>query len=199
MQTYENGPIYHSDLSLTALPSLALIFKGNQRLRCLYGVNHTAFPGWATPKLLRCNPTGTHPLLCPTPGSPQAGGRPVHPAPALSLPAAALLGLRPAALRKSPSLSCLPPAEPEAEEHTCHGGVFVGEGRRRWDRMGRCANLPWGAQMPSRGSGYPHFIDSRSCIPRIPTIPRETAAKPIGVSKNGTVGNTQKIEFLLLK
>lgn len=58
---------------------------------------------------------------------------------------------------------------------------------------------PGGAKMPSLGSGYPHFIDSRSCIPHIPTIPRETAAKPIGASKNGTVGNTQKIEFLLLK
>ena len=163
-------------------------------------MNRTVFPGWATPKFLRCNPTGTHPLLCPTPCSPQAGGRLIHPVPALSLPVAALLRFRPAALRKSLSLSCLPPAEPEAKEHTCHGGaLFVGEGRRQWDMMGRCINLRWGAKMSSHGSGYPHFIDSRSCIPHIPTIPRETVAKPIGVSKNGTVGNTQKIEFLLLK
>jgi len=65
--------------------------------------------------------------------------------------------------------------------------------------MGTCTNLLWGARMSSRGSGYPHFIDSRSCIPHIPTIPRETVAKSISVSKNGTLGNTQKIEFLLLK
>lgn len=70
--------------------------------------------------------------------------------------------------------------------------VFVGEGRRQWDMMGRCINLPCGAKMSSRGFGYPHFIDSQFCIPHIPTIPRETVAKLIGVSKNGTVGNTQK-------
>lgn len=161
------------------------------------------FPGWATPKFLRCNPTGTHPLRCPTPRSLQAGGRSIHPVSALSLPVAALLRLRPAALRKSPSLSSLPPAEPEAKGRTCHGrapkDLFVGDRRRQWDMTGRCINLPQGAKMSSHGSGYPRFIDSRSCIPHIPTIPRETAAKPIGVSKNGTVGNTQKIEFLLLK
>lgn len=77
--------------------------------------------------------------------------------------------------------------------------VSVGDGRRQWCMVGRCINLPWGAKTSSCGSGYPHFMDSRSCIPHIPTIPRETVAKPIGVSKNGTVGNTQKIEFLLLK
>lgn len=74
-----------------------------------------------------------------------------------------------------------------------------GEGRRECGMTVRCINLPWRANMPSCGSGSPHFIDSLSCILHILTIPRETVAKPIGVSKNGTVGNTQKIEFLLLK
>lgn len=69
LQKYETRPIYHCDLSLTALPSLVLIFKGNQQLWCLYGVKCTVFPGWATLKLLRCHPTGIHPLLRPTPCS----------------------------------------------------------------------------------------------------------------------------------
>lgn len=77
--------------------------------------------------------------------------------------------------------------------------VFQGRRQERAGTMVRCINLPWRANMPSRGSGSPHFIDSLSCILHILTIPRETVAKPIGVSKNGTVGNTQKIEFLLLK
>lgn len=74
-----------------------------------------------------------------------------------------------------------------------------GEGRRQRSVTVKCINLTWGANTSSRDSGSPRFIDSLSYILHILTIPRETAAKPIGVSKNGTVGNTQKIEFLLLK
>lgn len=52
--------------------------------------------------------------------------------------------------------------------------------------------MPWGASTSPRGSGHPHFTDSRSRILHIPTIPSETVAKPIGVAKNGTVGNNAK-------
>lgn len=126
----------------------------------------------------------------------------IHPVPALPLPVAALLRLRLAPARKSPSLSRFPPAELKAKEHSGCGGALR---MYLWEKAGgsgvmrRCINLPWEANMSSHGSGYPRFIVSQSCIPHIPTIPRETLAKTIGVSKNGTVRNTQKIEILLLK
>lgn len=141
------------------------------------------FPVWATPTFLRHNPTGMHPLPCLTPCSLQAGGRPIHPVPALPLPEAALLRLRLASLRKSPSLSCFPPAELKAKEHSCHGGslrMYLWEKAGGTGMMRRCINLPLEAKTSSHGSGYPHYTASQSCIPRIPTIPRETVAKPIG-------------------
>lgn len=112
-------------------------------------MNRTGFPVWATPKFLRPSPTGTHPLLCLTPCSLQAGRTPIHPVPALSLPEASLLRLRAASLRNSPSLSCFPPAELKAKEHSCRGGALR---MCLWEKAGGTGVMRKEVHQPALGS-----------------------------------------------